>query len=126
MGAWINRREVVDGARRIRTEKMREHQYREGYIRSPDGKRVECNGENNVEHIWEKVKLAMVESARKVWGSVKVGGGNPKNVCWDNEIKATLKRKGAAWKEVLEAKDEVAKERCLEIYKEKKNSSGRR
>ena len=27
--AWIKRREVVVGARRIRSEKMREHQYRE-------------------------------------------------------------------------------------------------
>ena len=27
---WIKRREVVDGTRRIRREKLREHQYREG------------------------------------------------------------------------------------------------
>ena len=27
---WIKRREVVDGTRRIRSEKLREHQYREG------------------------------------------------------------------------------------------------
>ena len=31
VGAWIKRREVMDGARRIKIEKMREHQYREGY-----------------------------------------------------------------------------------------------
>ena len=30
VGAWIKRREVVVGARRIRSEKLREHQYREG------------------------------------------------------------------------------------------------
>ena len=30
---WIKRREVVDGARMIRLEKLREHQYREGYVR---------------------------------------------------------------------------------------------
>ena len=46
------RREVVDGARRIRSEKLREHQYREGYARSLEGKRVEWDGENNVEHMW--------------------------------------------------------------------------
>ena len=39
--AWIKRREVLDGARRIRSEKLREHQDREGYARSLEGKRVE-------------------------------------------------------------------------------------
>ena len=34
VGAWIMRREVVVGARRIRSENLREHQYREGYVRS--------------------------------------------------------------------------------------------
>ena len=38
---WIKRREVVVGARRIRSEKVREHQYREGYARSLEGKGVE-------------------------------------------------------------------------------------
>ena len=54
------RREVVDGARRIRSEKLREQQYREGYTRSLEGKRVEWDRENNVEHMWEQVKWAMV------------------------------------------------------------------
>ena len=30
---WIKRREVVNGERRIRTEKLREHQYMKGYAR---------------------------------------------------------------------------------------------
>ena len=47
VGAWIKRREVVDGARRIKSEKLRKHKYKEGYARSLDG------GENNVEHMWE-------------------------------------------------------------------------
>ena len=34
--------------------------------------------------------------------------------------KAAVERKEAAWKEVLEARDEVAKDRCMEIYKEEK------
>ena len=41
VGTWIKRREVVDGTRRIRSEKLREHQYREEYTRSLEGKRVE-------------------------------------------------------------------------------------
>ena len=47
VGAWIKRREVVVGARKIKSEKMRKHQYRE----------------NKVEHMWEQVKRAIVESA---------------------------------------------------------------
>ena len=53
MGTWIKRREVVNGAGMIRIEKLREHQYGEEYTRSLEGKRVEWDGEINVEHIWE-------------------------------------------------------------------------
>ena len=35
---------------------------------------------NNVTHIWDQVKWAMVESAREVYGSMRIGGGNPKTV----------------------------------------------
>ena len=41
VGAWIKRIEVVVGARMIRSEKLREHQYRKGYVRSLEGKGVE-------------------------------------------------------------------------------------
>ena len=60
------------GTRRIKSEKLREHQYREGYARSFEGKGVEWDGDNNVKHIW--VKRARVKSAREVCGSVRVGG----------------------------------------------------
>ena len=42
------RREVVDRARRIRSKKLKEHQYREEYARSLEGKgkKVEWDGEN--------------------------------------------------------------------------------
>ena len=43
---------MVVGYRRIRSEKLREHQYREGYPRPLGGKRVEWDGDDNVEHIW--------------------------------------------------------------------------
>ena len=78
VGSWIKRREVMVGVRRIRSEKLREHQYREGYVRSLEGKKVQWDGDNNVEHMWEWVKWAMVESTRKVCGSVRVGGMNLK------------------------------------------------
>ena len=45
-----------------------------------EGKRAEWDGDNNVEHMWELVKRAMVESTREICGSVRVGGKNPKSV----------------------------------------------
>ena len=51
--AWIKRREVVVGVRRIRREKLREHQYREGYARFFEGKGVKWDGESYVEYMWE-------------------------------------------------------------------------
>ena len=51
-GPWIKRREVVVRAKRTRSEKLREHQYREEFARSLEGKRVEWEGENNIEHMW--------------------------------------------------------------------------
>ena len=59
--------------RRIRSEKLRGHEYREGYARSLEGKRVEWDGDDNVEHLWEQVKRGMVESPREVCGSVRIG-----------------------------------------------------
>ena len=47
-------------------------QYREGYTRSLEGKEVEWDGDDNVEHMWKQVKQAMVETAREIiiiiWG----------------------------------------------------------
>ena len=80
VGAWNKRREVVVRVGRVRSEKLREHQDREGYARSLEGKELEWDGDNNVEHVWGQVKRTMVESAREACGSVKVGGKNPKSV----------------------------------------------
>ena len=83
-GTWIKRREVVVWTRKIRSEKLRKHQYREGYARSPEGKELECDGDITVEHMREQVKHAMVETAREVCGSVRVRGKNPKSVWWND------------------------------------------
>ena len=53
---------------------------------------------------------------------MRVGGKSPKSVWWKDEIKATVRRKEAAWKEVLVASDEEAKERCMEAYREEKRT----
>ena len=42
---WIKRRKVVDGGRRIRSEKLRENQYRKGG-KSFERMRVEWDGES--------------------------------------------------------------------------------
>ena len=87
---------MVVEVKRIRSEKLREHQYREGYAMSLEGKGGAWDRDNNVEHMWEQVKRVMVESAREVCGSVRVGGKNPKSVWWNDEIKAAVKKKEAA------------------------------
>ena len=46
---------------------------------------------------------------------MRVGGKNPKIVWWSYEVKATFKRK-----EVLGARGEDVKERCMEANKEEK------
>ena len=51
VGAWIKRREIVVEARRIRSEKLREHQYRKRYARSPGRKEVEWDRDDNVKHM---------------------------------------------------------------------------
>ena len=63
---------VVVGARRIKSKKMRDQNI-EVYARSLEGKGVVWDRDNNVEHMWEQVKRAIVESAKEVCGSVRVG-----------------------------------------------------
>ena len=52
----IKKIEEVNGARMIRSEKLREHQYMEGYARCLESKRVDWNEGRNVEQMWEQVK----------------------------------------------------------------------
>ena len=60
----------------------------------------------------------IIEGKREVCGSVRVRGKNPKSVQWDDGVKAGIRRREAAWKEVLAANDEETKEGCLEAYRE--------
>ena len=85
--AYIKRREVENGTRKIRSKKLREHQYREVYGRCLESER-EDNGMNkiNVEEMWGQVKKAMVESKVEIRGSVRRkdvggGGGSTRGVC---------------------------------------------
>ena len=57
----------------------------------------------------------MIDNAREVCGSVKVGKKNPKNVWRNDVVKAPVQRRKTAWKEVLRARDEVSKESCLSL-----------
>ena len=62
-------------------------------------------------------RIARIPSAREVCG---VGRKNPKSVWWNEALKAVIKRKEDVWKQVLGARDESAKGRCMEVYKEEK------
>ena len=52
LGTWIKRREV-NGVRRIRNEKMQEHQYIERYAGCFQNKRVEWYEDRNIEQMWK-------------------------------------------------------------------------
>ena len=99
------------GARRIRSEEMKGHQYREGYTRSLEEKRVELDRDDNVKNMWEQVKQAMVESGREVCGSVRVGGKNSKCVV-EQQGKSAVRRKETAWKVVLAASNKEGNMAC--------------
>ena len=47
------RRKMVVGARRIRSDKLRKHQYRERYTRSLERKGIEWDRDDNVKHMRE-------------------------------------------------------------------------
>ena len=53
-------------------------------------------------------------------GSERVGGKKPKSVWWNDEVTAAVRRREAAWKEVLAASDEEAKESCMETHRDEK------
>ena len=91
--------------------------------RSLEGKGVEWNGDGNVDHVWEQIKLAILESAREVCGSVRVGGKNPKCVWWNDEIKATVRRKSASdeTKDVWKPTAKRKVKRCIIQNKKKVN-----
>ena len=56
----------------------------------------------------------MVESAREVCGSVRVGENISKSVWWNDELKAaSVRRKESARKEMLEASDLKENERFM-------------
>ena len=48
------------------------------------------------------------------------GGKNSKSVWWNDEVKTVVRRNEAAWREMLSASDEEAKERCMEACREEK------
>ena len=65
--------------------------------------------------MWEPVNGGMVESAREVCCSVRLGvGKNAKSVWWNDEVKAMVRGNEDAWREVLAPSDEEAKERCMQ------------
>ena len=99
-------------------KKLREYQYKEGYVRFFENKTVEWDEAGNVEQMSEQIKRAMVHDAIKLCSSLK--GEKAKNVGWNNVLNATVERKEATWKEIVGARNKVTKERYLKIYKEEK------
>ena len=94
LGWWVHGLigEVVNGAKRIKSEKLREHHYVEGYGRCLGGKRAELDEDRNAEQMQEQVKRGMNDTAREVCSSVRVVGKNYKNVWRNDVVKDTVER----------------------------------
>ena len=50
---------------------------------------------------------------------MRVRGKNLKSVRWNDEVKTVVRRKEAAWKEVLEASDEVKRKMNVSVQRRK-------
>ena len=90
----------------------------EEYSRYLESKRVDWDLGRNVEQMWEQMKRTMSDNAREVCSSVRVGEKNSKNVYSNNVVKVAPERMEATRREVLRARDEDAKDRCMEVFKE--------
>ena len=93
-----------------------------GNVSTEKEMRVEWDEESNVRDMQDQGKQAMVESTREVYISVRVGGKKPQSMCWNDVVNSVVERNEAACKEVLGARDGVAKERCMEAYKKEKKA----
>ena len=64
----------------------------------------------------------MIDSAREVRGSVRMGGKNPKNMWWNDAVRAAVERKEAAWKVVLGLEMKIQKKgvwKCIKMKRER-------
>ena len=55
---------MVNWVRRIRSEKLKEHQYMEECAWGLESKKVDWNEGGNIEQIWQQAKREMVDSER--------------------------------------------------------------
>ena len=67
----------------------------------------------------------MVDSTREVCGSMRLGEKDLKKVWQNDKAKDAVERKEAAQEEVLGVRDEIAKDRCMEVYKKEKRKGKR-
>jgi hypothetical protein len=122
VGVWMERKMDRKKVGRIKSEMLNEQSYRDKYERTLLSKSVVCE-QNGIEQIWTHLKEALVNSAREICGSAKVGNRNVNSEIWCDEVKQAINRKKEAWLKVLQAKDEILKERYMEEYKEERRKT---
>ena len=76
VGTWIKRKEEVNGAERIKSEKQQ--QYKDEFTMALESM-TEWDKVHDIKEIWKEVNQVVVASAREVCSSMRVTRENPKN-----------------------------------------------
>ena len=82
----------VNGVRRNKSDMLRE-QCKEKYVRALETKIVKWNEASDIEHMWEQVKEVMVDSAREMCVTARMGRNNPRSEWWNYQLKVGVKGK---------------------------------
>src|SRR5678816_2242414 len=82
VGAWMERKVLRKEVGKIKSEKLSEQGNKDKYVRTLASKSVECE-QVETEQIWEQMKEAVVNSAKKVCECAKVGSKNVNSEWWN-------------------------------------------
>ena len=63
----------------------------------------------------------MVYGAKEGCAAIRAGTKNQKNEKWNDEVSPRAERKETAWEDALGTEDDIVKERCMGVCKDKES-----
>ncbi|XP_045471756.1 uncharacterized protein LOC123678663 [Harmonia axyridis] len=99
----VEHRQLNEGYENIKSYKLREMSVAEEYRKDVEENmtRVEIGVEEGVEEVWGRFKNILMESAKRVCGSVKIGRNRRGTAWWNDNLKRQIKMKKILWKKYL-------------------------